>query len=191
MYEHAVVQLRTLATSPDPAEVARYRAICGYRDTILADVVVTIAKAILDHSGYRPDPAAEPIDNYRRALDVIEHHLAQSSLPLSEQQLLALIGIDALAGWTVQLEDEDHETQVIKSGAGVLDPIVTHRVARALDRSPDQEPGLWLRIQASAESAPEETTLVLAAVRVLLDEIPMNELDNAVGTMVVDSILGG
>ncbi|MBZ0301764.1 MAG: hypothetical protein K8J31_18600, partial [Anaerolineae bacterium] len=64
-------------------------------------------------------------------------------------------------------------------------------LAKALDRSPKLEPLLWQEIESAAESAPEETELVLAAARCLLDEIPMNELDNAVGAMVIDSMMGG
>jgi len=191
MYEHAIARLQALATSNNPDEVAQYRAICGQRDRILAEAVVVIAKMLLERGGYRSDPNAKPAENYHHALDTVEHALAQSSIPLTEQQLIALVGIDALTGWTVRFDNQNREPRVIQSGADVLDPIVTHRIARALDRSPDQEPGLWLRIHDAADSAPEDTILNLAAVRALLDEIPMNELDSAVGTMVVDSIMGG
>jgi hypothetical protein len=191
MYEQEIAQLRALATSNNPDLVTRYRAICGLRDGILTEAVNALAHSILDQSGYYPDPQRTPTENYQHALELVEHHLAQSGVPVIEQQLLALVGVGALVGWRVQLQDDEHDLQVYQSGAEMLDPVVIHRLAKSLDRSPDEEAALWQQIKMAAESSPEDTTLVLAATRCLLDEIPMNELDSAVGTMVIDSILGG
>jgi hypothetical protein len=191
MYEQAIVQLRKLATSENPEWVTRYRAICQRRDVILTDAVTSVARALLDASGFQPDPTRPPLENYPQALEQLEHHLSQSSIALIEQQLLALLGVGALAGWTVQLEDEEHDLLVYQSGSVDVDTVVIHRLARALDRSPDTEPLLWEHLRASAAGEGDEATLVLGAARSLIDELPMNELDTAVATTIVDSIMGG
>ncbi|MAS36887.1 MAG: hypothetical protein CL610_22985 [Anaerolineaceae bacterium] len=191
MYEQATVQLRTLATSDRVTEVAQYRAICDRRDDILTQVVAAIARSLLAASGYHPLPENTPDANYRLALDHMEQHLAQSSIAVRDQQLLALVAVDALGGWHLEPQDDTQEMHVYHSDTDELDPVVVHRLAKALDRSPDQEPLLWQHIQEAAVTAPENTTLILASVRVLLDEIPINVLDDAAGQMVVDSIMGG
>ena len=192
MYEQAIVQLRKLATSDNPEWVTRYRAICKRRDVILADAVTSVAEALLDNSGYQSEVNRTPLENYRRALEQIEQHLMQSSVPVAEQQLLALVGVGALAGWTVHVEDEDHaRISVVHDHDNDLDPMVVHRLARGLDRSPDTEPLLWEHIRAAAANEGDDTILVLGAGRSLLDEVPMNELDNSTTAVIVDSIMGG
>jgi hypothetical protein len=191
MYEQAIVQLRKLATSDNPEWVTRYRAICKRRDVILADAVTSVAEALLDSSDFQPNLAYTSLENYPQALDQLEHHLTQSSIPLTEQQLLALLGVGALAGWAVQFEDEEHDLRVYQTGSVDLDMFVVHRLARALDRSPDTEPVLWERIRVAASSEGDDTIMVLGACRSLIDEVPMNELDNSTTAVIVDSIMGG
>lgn len=192
MYEQAIVQLRKLATSDNPEWVSRYRAICQRRDVVLAAAVSAVAKGLLDASGYQPDPARTPLENYRHALEEIEHYLIQSNVPVAEQQLLALVGVGALAGWSVQFEDEDHaRVSVHHDDDDDLDPIVVHRLARALDRSPDTEPLLWEKIQEAAAGEGDDITMVLGAARSLIDEMAMNELDTSTTATIVDSIMGG
>ncbi len=191
MYEQEQMQLRALATSNNPERLTHYRAICRLRDTILAAAVLAQSQALLDASGYQPDPNRSLVDNYHRAIEVLEQHLSQSSIPISEQQLIALVGIGALAGWSVQIEDGEHEIHVHHSGGEELDPMLAHLLARALDRSPDQEAAFWARVEAAARTLPHESNLALAAARGLLDETPMNELDDTVSEMMIDSIMGG
>lgn len=191
MYEQAIMQLRKLATSDNREWITRYRAICQRRDVVLAAAITSAARALLEASDFQPDPDRTPLENYPQALEHLEHYLAQSSIPLSEQQLLALLGVGALAGWSVQLEDEAHDLLVYQSGSPDLDTVVVHRLSRALDRSPDTEPLLWEHIRAAAEGEGDDMMLVLGAARSLIDEMPMNELDTAVATTIVDSIMGG
>jgi hypothetical protein len=191
MYEQEIAQLRAMATSNDPDRLTRYRTIRKHRDHALTGAVAEMAQSLLTASGYQSDSSLPPAENYRRALEAVENHLAQSSIPVAEQQLLALTGIGALRGWHVELADDEHDFQVYYSDTEEIDPVVVHRLAKALDRSPDQEPLLWQHITAAASQEPEETRLVLAAVRSLLDEVPMNEMDDMVGKVIIDSILGG
>lgn len=191
MYEQAIVQLRKLATSDNPEWVTRYRAICQRRDGVLATAVTSVAKALLDASDFQADSARTSLENYPLALDHLEHYLAQSSIPLSEQQLLALLGVGALAGWHIEFEDAEHDLRVYRSGSVELDTFVVHQLARALDRSPNTEPLLWEHIRAAAADEGDDTILVLGACRSLIDETPMNELDNATTATIVDSIMGG
>lgn len=191
MYEQEQMQLRALATSSNPEKITHYRAISRLRDQILAAAVIGQARALLEASGYQPDPNRSLIESYHRAIELLEQHLSQSSIPINEQQLLALVGIGALAGWSVQIEDGAQDVHVFQSGGEELDPMVVHRLARALDRSPDQEAELWERIEAAARDLPQDRTLALGAARGLLDETPMNELDDAVSEMMIDSIMGG
>lgn len=191
MYEQAIVQLRKLATSENPEWVTRYRAICARRDVILADAVTSVAEALLESSDFQPDSAHKSLEKYPQALEHLEHHLAQSSVPLIEQQLLALLGVGALAGWTVQLEDEERGILVYQSGTTDVDTFVIHRLARALDRSPDTEPLLWEHIRAAAMSEGDDMAMVLGACRSLIDEVNMNELDASTEKVIVESIMGG
>jgi hypothetical protein len=191
MYEQAIVQLRKLATSENPEWVTRYRAISQRRDVVLAAAITSVAEALLEASDFEPNAAHTSLENYPQALDHLEHYLAQSSIPLGEQQLLTLLGVGALAGWSVQLEDEEHDLLVYQSGSVDLDTFVVHRLARALDRSPDTEPVLWEHIRAAAANDGDDTVLVLGACRSLIDEVAMNELDNSTTTVIVDSIMGG
>jgi hypothetical protein len=195
MYEQEIAQLRAWATSNDQAKITRYRAVCAQRDAVLIQAVKAMAQQLMAAGGYQLNPAHQPLENYEGALDAIENQLSQSSVPVDDQRILALIGVGALDGWKVQLQDDEHDLRVYQSGTSGIDPIVAHRIGRSLDRSPDQEQALWQQVEIAAQTAAQnsdaEPALFLASVRLLLDEIPMNELDDAVGTMVLDSILGG
>jgi hypothetical protein len=90
------------------------------------------------------------------------------------------------------VEDEDHaRISVFHDDDDDLDPMVVHRLVRGLDRSPDTEPMLWAHIRTAAEGEGDGAIMVLGASRSLIDETPMNELDNATTATIVDSIMGG
>jgi hypothetical protein len=103
MQDIAIEQLQRLMASNSDDARKRYGAICDQRDTILTRAVYSVARTFLKEGGYQRHPDQSPIQNHQQAVKVIEEYLAQSSVPETEQRLLALAGtgVGRLGGQTI------------------------------------------------------------------------------------------
>ena len=195
MQESPLEQLQKLAAANVEEAKKHYQAICDQRDTILAQAVRSAAKLLLEKSGYRSNPDLPLDQNNQQAVECIEEHLAQSSLSETDQALLALVGTGALLGWAFSLTHDEAASQTYRFyaiEAEELDPLIAHRVAKALDRCLDHEPVLRRFITSETAKLPQqEARLVTAAIHILLSEMTMSEFEADLGKVVLDGILGG
>jgi hypothetical protein len=182
--------LKQLAESDDPDDKARFQNILNQRDRALTQAVIETARILVENSGFSSDPEATPNQNHQQAMLAVEEYLDKSMIPETEQQLLALVGTGALFGWKVDIRNEDDVMRLYPTSDQELDPRIMLRVARALYRSPDQEPLLWPIIDADIQVL-KDSGLVKAAIRAVLDEIPVDAFADTMGTMIVQSVLGG
>lgn len=182
-------QLRKLDMANDPKLTARYIAICERRDQVLTHAVVQVAQHLLEQSGYRDDEALDETQNNQNGVDMMQDYLSgRSSVPEMEQRLLALVGRGVLFNKMIP-GDMVGAFRLIGPTQERLDPLLVHRIARALDRSQDQEPVLWRCIDAQLTD--EDDKLVRPAIRVLLDDMSLTALDRSIEKMIHDSIPGG
>lgn len=193
MPDSAVEQVKKLATSGTEDGKHRYKTLCDQRDAVLARAVLAIAQSLLEKSRYRDDSALTPAQNYQQAMKFMEEYLIDSSISDTDQDLLALVGTKALVGWAlIQAQEEDapqvyrfHQTEKEE-----LDPVIVHRLAKALDRSPDQERLLRQFLTGETASLPDGD-LVTAAIHLLLSDTSIGEAEEDLRKTVLDSILGG
>lgn len=179
-------QLKTMAASRDPQQQALYRKILDQREHVLTQAVTDAAQALLRASGY--NTASQ---NNQQAIALLADHLADSSISEIDQQLLALVGTKALFGFRLESWMDDDSLRLFPTGTQELDTLVVLRLARALNRARDKEGLLWRMISEAITLPPEEVEYVKASIAALLEEVPISELDDSLGTMIVNSILGG
>jgi hypothetical protein len=195
MPDNPVEQFRRLATSGGDEAEKRYKAICDQRDVVLAHAVTSTGKLLLAESGYSQNPGLSSDQNNQQAVRSMEEHLAHSSIAETDQDLLALVGTGALLGWAIsqaQGEDSPQMYRFYPIDKEELDPLIAHRLAKALDRSPDHEPLLRKMVKVETAKLPEEeASLVTAAIQVLLSDARVTELEEVLRKIVADSILGG
>lgn len=184
-----IEQLRQLDMSGNEEDKARLKAISDRRDVVLAYAVIVVARDMLAKSSYLYSEAASARENNERAVTALQDYLSgRSSVPEMEQRLLALVGRGVLFGRAVP-QDMLTEAELIGLADERLDPTLVHRLSRALDRSDEQEPLLWSAIDEVLTD--EDDPLVRPAVRLLLDDVTISNLDASLEKMVLDSIPGG
>ncbi len=181
-----IERLKIIAGSRDPQRQALYRKILDQRDHVLTQAVTGAAQALLKASGY--DTAS---NNNQQAIALLADHLADSSISEIDQQLLALVGTKALFGFRLETWMDDDSLRLFPTGTQELDTLVVLRLARALNRARDEAGLLWRMISEAITLPPEEAEYVKASISALLEEVPISELDDALGVMIVNSVLGG
>jgi hypothetical protein len=179
-------RLKAMAASRDSEQQARYRKILDQREYVLTQAVIDAANTLLKASGY--DTVAK---NNRQAIALLADHLSDSSVSEIDQRLLALVGTKALFGFRLENSQEDENMSLFPTGTDTLDTVVVLRLARALNRARDEEGLLWRMISEAITLPPEDSEYVKAAVSAMLDENPISELDDAMGEMVINSVMGG
>jgi hypothetical protein len=182
-------RLKHLAGAQDAQQQARYQKLLDDRDHILTQAVAAAAKTLLKASGYAPDSPSEASNQHAVAL--LGDYLSQSSVPDIDQRLLALVGTESLFGLKLESAEEEDTLRLSTTDAHELDTLIVLRLAKALNQSLDQEALLWRMIAEVMTLPPEDAELVRAAISALLNEIPVSELDDGMGQMVVNSVLGG
>jgi hypothetical protein len=186
MNEKPAEQLKRLADSDDPASWARYQAICAQRDQVLTRAVIATACYVLEQSGFQDEPTRTPQENNRDALNHLQSTTVCTSIPARDLALLALAGCGTLAGW--MLDEKLDAIEFVQMETETLDPVIIHRLARALDRCSEQEP-LLQRFTSEITDIPDtEAPLVAGSIRLLLDEIPVNTFEDALDRMIKASI---
>ena len=185
-----IEELRQLDMSESPEDKERFKAICDQRDTVLTRAVIQMSRYLLEQSDYRYNGVVSPEENNEAAVLAVQDHLSQtSSVPEMEQRLLALVGRGVLFGRAVpaNMLSEPH---LIGFSDEQLDPTLVHRLAKAFDRCDDQEALLW-RIIDDGLGSDGDGPLVRVAIRILLDEVSISNVDESMEKMVLDSIPGG
>jgi hypothetical protein len=183
-----LARLKHLAGAQDAQQQARYQKLLDERDHILTQAVVAAAKTLLKASGYIQN-ASKP--NNQRAVALLGDYLSESSVPEIDQQLLALVGTESLFGVKLESVEDGDTLRLSTTDAHEFDPLIMLRLAKALNQSLDQEALLWRMIAEAISLPQEEAELVRSAISALLNEIPVSELDDGLGQMVVNSVLGG
>jgi hypothetical protein len=195
MQESPVEQFRKLSASISPEARERYIAICNQRDAVLTHAVLAAAKHLLSESKYQADPQLTPNQNNQAAIKSLEEYLADSSISEMDQYLLALIGTGALYGWGFRQALEEESPQIYefyRIDSNELDPMIIHRLARAIDRSMNHTALLQRFISDELVKLPhEDAELIAVAIQMLLTETPASDLEEDFGRIVLDSILGG
>jgi hypothetical protein len=167
----------------------RYAAICARRDQVLTHAVAQVAKHILAQSNFQADESLDETQNNQNAINMLQDYLSErSSVPEMEQRLLALVGRGVLFNKMIP-EDMVGELRLIGPIQERLDPMLVHRIARALDRSQEQAPMLWRFVEEQLSE--EDDPLVQSAIRLLLDDATLSTLDESIEKMILDSIPGG
>lgn len=181
--------LKQLASTEDPTLKAHYESICTQRDQVLTQAVVATAQTLLKESGVQTKPDTNPNPDRKQASNALQEHLSDSSISETDQRLLALLGTHGLFGMKVEMAQEDDVLRLFPSGGSELDPAIVLRLAKALDRSPQQEPVLWQKITEWVK--PTDAPLVKAAIQMMLDEIVVGDEEKVNKDMVIDNTLGG
>jgi hypothetical protein len=185
-----VERLKYVAVSGDPEQQIRYRKILDQRDQVLTQALIAAAQALLQASSYSW-PRANARHNNQQAIALLQDHLSQSSIPEIDQRLLALVATESLSGLKLRNDQEDDSFRLFPTGTQGLDSLIVLRLAQALNHSLDQEALLWRMIAEAVTPLSEDAELVRAAIAALLNETAITELDDALGQMVINSVLGG
>jgi hypothetical protein len=188
MSEKPADQLKRLADSDDPASRARYQAICNQRDQVLTRAVIATARFVLEQSGFQDEPTRTSHKNNRDALNHLQSTTICTSIPARDLALLALAGRGTLAGWT--LDNKPDTIEFVQMETDNFDPVIIHRLARALDWCSEHEPLLQRFTSEITDIPAAEAQLVAASIRLLLDETPVNTFEEALDRIVKDSIPG-
>ena len=190
MKQSDIEHLRRLDVAEDEDAKQEYKRIHDRRDEVLTRVVIVVARMLLSESDYETDPQLIPEENNRNAVTALQDYLSgRSSIPEMEQRLLALVARGVLFGKLVS-EDMVGRVSLVGTTDEQLDPVLVHRLARALDRSDEQEPLLWQAIDAELSTG-DDASLIRTSIRLLLDEISISTVDESMEKMILDSIPGG
>lgn len=185
----AAGRLKRMAADSDPEQQARYKTILDQRDQVLTRTIVTIAQELLKNSGYSPTLPAKR--DGHEAISSMQSYLSGSSVPEVDQQLLALVATKVLFGLKVEIAQDDDVLRLFPTEDQSLSPLIVLRLARALHRSSDQSSRLWQVIVSLLKPPMKDAELVKAAISMVLDEIPVSDFDDTMGSKVISSILGG